>query len=113
MRFFISFILISLLAALAETFVSWWIVVVVALLVTLFTGLRPGRAFGAGFAGIGLLWLILSLVHDIPNDHILSSRMAALFHLPNYTMFVLVTVIVGGLVGGLGGWCGSLLRRII
>ena len=113
MRFFVSFILIAILAAFAEIQLPWWSVAIVAFIVALIANLRPAKAFGAGFIGIALLWLILALVQDIRNNHILSARMAPLFHLPHYSLFILVTVLVGGLVGGLGAWCGSLVRRMI
>ena len=61
-------------------------------------------------AGIGLFWLTACIIHDSANGHILSARMAALFHLPNYVMFIVVTVFIGGLVGGLSAWAGALIR---
>ena len=110
MRFLLSVILIALLAAGAEYFMPWWSVAVVCFIVSLLIKQRAGRAFLAGFCGIALMWLVIALIHDIANDHILSTRMAALFHLPNYGLFIVVTVLIGGLVGGLSAWAGALLR---
>lgn len=110
MRFVLSVILIAVLSAVAEYFLPWWTIAVVAFLVSLLTLMRPGKAFLAGFCGVALCWLIAALLRDIPNEHILSVRMAALFHLPNYALFIVVTIVVGGLVGGLAAWAGSLLR---
>jgi hypothetical protein len=73
-------------------------------------GGKPGLAFLAGFLGVGLLWLIAATLHDAANNHILSARMAVLFHLPGYGYFIMVTVFIGGLVGGLGAWTGALMR---
>ena len=110
MRFLLSVILIILLSALAEYFLPWWSVAVVAFLVSAFIAQKPGKAFLAGFSGIAIFWLLACLVKDMANDHILSTRMAALFHLPNYGLFIVVTVFIGGLVGGLAAWSGALLR---
>ncbi len=112
MRFIISILLIAVLAAFAEHFFAWWSVAVVCFLVTLIAGLKPGKAFLAGFFGIGICWLVAALCHDIANDHILSQRMAELFKLPNYILFILVTVLIGSLVGGLAGWSGGLVRKM-
>jgi len=111
MRFWLFVLLIALLAAVAEQFLPWWSVAVVAFVVSAFANPKPGRAFRAGFCGIGLCWLVAALLHDIANEHILSTRMAALFHLPNYALFIVVTVFVGGLVGGLSAWAGALIRQ--
>ena len=110
MRFLLSIILIALLSAAAEYYCPWWAVAVVAFVVSAFIRQKPGRAFLAGFSGIGLFWLTACVIHDSANGHILSARMAALFHLPNYVMFIVVTVFIGGLVGGLSAWAGALIR---
>ena|ERR1035437_1569135 len=110
MRFLLAVILIALLSAVAEYFLPWWTIAVVCFLVSLFIGGKPGKAFLMGFLGIAIFWLIAALMHDLSNEHILSTRMAALFHLPNYGLFIVVTVFVGGLVGGLSAWAGALLK---
>lgn len=110
MRFFLSVLLVTLISALAEYFFPWWSVAVVSFLAALLVGGKPGKAFLMGFFGVGLLWLTDALLHDIANEHILSTRMASLFHLPNYTLFIVVTVLIGGLVGGLSARAGALLK---
>jgi hypothetical protein len=111
MRFIISILLIAILAAVATYFFAWWSVAIVCFIITLIAGLKPGKAFLAGFFGIGVFWLIAAVGHDIPNEHILSQRMAVLFKLPHYSLFILVTVLIGALVGGLAGWSGGLARK--
>lgn len=109
MRFFSTLISISILAAIVEFFLPWWTIAVVAFIVSLVTALRPGKAFLAGFLGIMLFWLVIIVLRDIPNEHILSRRMAELFHLPGYGLFILVTIFIGGIVGGLSALSGALL----
>jgi hypothetical protein len=110
MRFFLSVILIALLSAAVEYFLPWWSIAVVCFLVSLFVRQGSGRAFLMGFCGIGIFWLTAALLHDISNEHILSARMAALFHLPNYALFIVVTAFIGGLVGGLAAWSAALVK---
>ena len=111
MRFLLAVLLIVLLSAVAEYFLPWWSMAVVSFVVSLLMGYRGGKSFLMGFFGVALCWLTFAMVHDIPNEHILSTRMAKLFSLPNYGLFILVTVVVGGLVGGLAAWSATLLRQ--
>ena len=110
MKLFLSIILIALLSAAAEYFFPWWTIAIVSFLVCLVMAITPGKALLAGSLGIAIFWIIAILLKDIPNDHILSHRMAALFHLPDYPLFIIVTVFIGALTGGLAGWSGALFR---
>ena len=109
-RFLLSVILIAVLSAVAEQWLPWWTIAVVCFIVALVANQRPGKAFLMGFMGIAIFWLVDCTMHDIANEHILATRMAALFKLSNYALFIVVTVFVGGLVGGLSAWAGALLR---
>ncbi len=110
MRFLFSVLIIALLSAGAEFLLPWWSCAVVCFLVALFARQSGGRAFLIGFLGVGIFWLVAALLHDVANEHILSTRMAALFKLPNYWLFILVTVFIGGLVGGMAAWVGATLK---
>lgn len=110
MKNLLSILIISVLAAVATWFLPWWMIAVVPFVVAIFFQLRPGKAFLISALAIILFWLVVILIRDIPNDHILSSRMAKLFSLPGYGLFIVVNLIVGALVGGLGGWAGGLMN---
>ncbi|XZF15824.1 hypothetical protein ACTHGU_06785 [Chitinophagaceae bacterium MMS25-I14] len=112
MRFIISVILIILLAGAATYFLPWWLIAVVSFAVTLLLRLKPGAGFFAGFLGIAILWAGWALKADAANDHILSRKMGILFHLPNYTLFIIVATFIGALAGGLAGWSGALVRKM-
>ena len=111
MRFLLTIIYIGVCAAIAEYFLPWWTIAAVSFILSSAIGLKPGRSFVAGFLGIALFWLTAALCKDIPNQHILSARMAALFHLPGYGLFICITVLLGGIVGGMAAWAGALFRK--
>lgn len=111
MRLLFSILLIALLSFLSEYFFPWWTVAVVAFMIVLLFRLGSGKAFLAGFTGISLLWLLTAFLKDNANEHILSSKMAALFHLPGSFLFLLTGAVIGGLVGGLAGWSGAVVRK--
>jgi hypothetical protein len=111
MRFTSSVLFIAILAAICTWFLPWWMIAVASAVVSFIIHLTNGRAFLSGFLGIALCWSILIIRVDGPNEHILSSRMAQLFSLPGYWMFILVNVVMGALVGGLAAWAGAALRN--
>lgn len=109
---FIVSIIIVALGLIFSLFMSgMWMAVVLPLVLMISMQITGKRAFGAGVLGIAFLWLVLILIKDVPNHHILSSRMAGLLGLPNSGMFILVNVLLGGLIGGLSGWSGAVLNK--
>ncbi len=112
MRIAITILATALLAALAEWLGSWWYAAVVAGIIGIFAGLRTGKAFVAGFCGIALMWLAVLLVKDIANGHIFTRKLAQLFHLPSFVLYIISTFLLGGMVGGLPAWAGAHLRRM-
>lgn len=105
MRTVIAILVIAVLSAIATWFLPWWMIAVVAFLVVAFY--KPPRPFLSGFAGIALLWLVWILFKDISNEHILSTRMAKVFSLPNYALLIILNIFIGGLIGGLAGWSAA------
>ena len=110
MRTFIIILITAALAGLATWFLPWWMVAVVAFLMAVLLYLPPGKAFRVGAFSIMSLWFVVLLARDIPNEHILSTRMAMLFGLPHFSLYILVTIVVAALVGGLAGWAGGLMN---
>lgn len=113
MRFLISILFIALLSFAAEIFLPWWSVAVVCFCTVLLFRFKSGKAFASGFLGVFLFWVTVSLFKDFSNEHILSSRMAQLFHVPHSVLFILVSALIGGFVGGLAGWSGAMVRGVV
>lgn len=113
MRYLITLFSIAVLSFLFTWFLPWWLMPVTAYALAFFMGLKPGRAFSAGFLAIFILWLLLLLSADLGNGGRLSQRMSGLFFLPHRYLFLLVNVLLGGLIGGLAAWSGALTRRAV
>lgn len=111
MRLVLCILMTIVLSFMAEQVFAWWSLAVISFLSAALFNLTAARGFLAGFLSGLLLWLSVSLYADIANDHILSTRMAALFHLPGTTIFLVVAACVGALVGGLAGASGALVRK--
>lgn len=113
MRFLLATLLIALLSYIAGLFMPWWSIALVAFLVALFMRSSIGVSFLAGFSGIFLLWALISLWIDIKNENILSHKIAQLFPLGGSSaLLIIVTALVGALVGGFGAMSGASLLPV-
>ena len=112
MKFIITTLLIALLSFLSGLYLPWWGFALAAFLVSALVPQRPGISFLAGFLGLFLLWSVLSWAMDAPNNSILSKKIAVLLPLGGSTvLLILITALVGALVGGGAALTGSYIHR--
>jgi len=106
------FVLLLILSLAASYIFPWWIIVIIAFVASLLMANRAAHAFGSGFSATFLAWLILSLFKSLPNEHQLAERVTQLFGLPHWTLLLLITCIIGGLVGGLSALSGFYIKQV-
>ncbi len=108
----IQILLIALLSALAQLVLPWWSIAIVAFGVCFWRSTRGRQAFRSGFLGIAVVWLLYALLIHLRTEGVFTGRMGLLlFKSESAALPLLVTVILGGLVGGLSGLTGFLIRR--
>ncbi|MBC6991531.1 MULTISPECIES: hypothetical protein [Hymenobacter] len=108
------FLVILVAGAVAQVFLPWWSVAVVAFAAALWLGTHGGWAFLAGFEGVGFVWFALAAWLNVQNQGLLSHRVAQLLPLGgNGWALVVVTAILGGLVGGLAALAGCWVRQAV
>lgn len=108
MKFLVATLLTATLGFVAGKFLPWWSIALIAFLVALLMKQNIGRGFLSGFLGIFLLWGVLALWIDVKNDGVLSRQIARLLPLGGSSvLLILVTGLVGALVGGFAGMTGS------
>ena len=113
MRFLLATLLTAAFAFIAGMFLPWWSIAIVSFLVALFLLPNIGLGFLSGFLGIFLLWGLLSLWIDIKNESILSGKIAQIIPLGGSSiLLILVTAIIGAIVGGFAGMAGSSLAPV-
>jgi hypothetical protein len=108
MKFLIQLIAIGLSAFALELVMPWWCVAIAA-----FVGgfaLKSKANFLAGLLGIALLWLIKAWLLDASSSAPLAERVAAIFSLSK-PLLMLVTALIGGLVGGFAAMTGASLKK--
>lgn len=114
MKLLIKIVLIAVLALLLEMFMPWWGIALAAFAVEMAMGKPKGRAFLAGFLGIFILWFANAFIIDMQNEHILAGKVANILPLGgSVIMLIVVTAVIGGLVGGLAAATGRELKRAI
>ena len=114
MKIATAFILTIIVSFAAGLYFPWWSFALVAFLVALMVYQKPAMAYLTGFVSIFLLWGVLAWGIDTQNEHILSKRIALLFPLHGSSMLlILITALVGAIIGGLSALSGSFLRRFL
>lgn len=105
------FLIILILSFASGYFLPWWVVAIAAFLAAFIAGRTSRQSFWSGFGAVFIGWAVLALFKSVPNDHILATRVAAMFHLPHWIFILFVTALIGGLVGGMSALSGVLLKR--
>lgn len=95
-------------------FLPWWSAALASSIVMAVMRARPMPAFLLGFLSVFLLWAVWISARSIANEHILAHRMSAMvIGKDNPWAIMALSAAIGGLMGGLGGLCGSLFMRIL
>lgn len=104
-------LLTFLLASAVQLFLPWWSLAVVCYALGFVSARFGGSAFGIGFGGAALSWLLPAAWLNMQNEGLLAHRMAQLLPLGGSAVaLVLVTAVVAGLVGGWAMLAGAYLR---
>jgi len=111
MRFAIAILLVLVLNYMSGLVFPWWIIALVGLITGYLVNLTPAKSFLAGFLACFILWAGIAFYIDIANEHILTTRVGALFTLKQPIIMVLITGCIGGMVTGLASLTGALLRK--
>lgn len=109
-----AIVLTAFLAFVAGIYTNlpWWSFAITSLLVAISIHQKPWKAFVSGFAGLFILWVVLALLKDIPNEHLLSKKVASILPLGgSYILLLLLTGFIAGLLSGLAALSGSYIRK--
>lgn len=108
-----SIIAIIILGYIIQFVTPWWGVALATMLVTFLLNKNYWVSFIVGFFAVFLLWGGFALIKDLANESLLSAQVGDLLQgLPSIALIVL-TGIIGGLLGGLSGLVGHSARELI
>jgi len=114
MKFIIAIILTALLSFTIGLFtiLPWYSFMVGVAAVAWGIHQKPSKAFLSGFIALFSLWLLLAFLKDNGNNHILATKVAYILPLQgSYVLLLLITALIGGLLGGFAALTGSFLRK--
>lgn len=112
MKFIVVLLLTALLGYAAPLYFTWWSFAVTSFIIALLIHQKAFVTFIAGFLGMFLLWLFLTLTIDDANQHILSQRIAHVLPLNGSSLvLILITSCVGGLISGFAALSGSFATK--
>lgn len=111
-RFLTVMVIMAVASYAAIMLMPWWVTMILAFVVILLLPMSRAKAFLATALGTSISYAVMSIRTDVANDHILSSKMAVLFHMPSFIMMVVLTILIGFITAGLGGWTGAALSQL-
>lgn len=94
-------------------FFDWWTVAIAGFIGGFFFGTASGETFAKGTVGVSILWLLMVLYYHFSTQGILSNKIAQILPVGgNVGILIIVTVLIGGLVGGCGAVSGFLSKNL-
>lgn len=112
MKFLLSTILIALVSLVLGMFLPWWTVAIAAFGIVYLHRLTPGFAFLSGFTGVFICWALIAFFRNTANDGILAHKIALILPLGGSSaLLILLSAMVGGIVGGMAGLTASFVHR--
>lgn len=94
-------------------YLPWWSIAPACFIVALIMRLNVGVSFLAGFVSLFVLWFGMSWFISSANQDILAHRISLLiFKRDNPQSLMLLTAMIGAIVGGLGALSGGILSKI-
>jgi hypothetical protein len=109
MKLIAHIIVVLLISWLLQSFLPWWTMAIGAFATGLYFRQNGFKSFFAGLIGVGLLWFGMAYYIDTTTDSILSSKVAAIFPTKTVGLLMLVTAVIGGLVGGFASMTGGII----
>ncbi len=108
MKFLVQVLFTIIFCAVLQFFLPWWTLAIGAFGVAFLFENKSFPAFAAGFVGVALLWLGIAVYISIATDSVLTTKLNQLLPINS----LVITALIGGLVGGFGALTGSLFRRL-
>ena len=107
---YILLLYIFLLLIISYTVPIWYIFIIVLILLSLIFSKKDTPAFFFGFISVFIVWTFIMIFIDKQNNSILSEKITVLFKLPSKWLLILITAVIGSLLGGLSSLLGKYIK---
>ncbi len=88
----------------------WYLYIPVLIGLSILFSKKETPAFLYGFISVFMVWFLMMLLIDVKNDALLSQKIAVLFKLPSKWLLILLTSIIGSILGGLASLLGKNIK---
>ncbi len=106
MKFIIHIAITIVICYLLQLFLPWWTMAVGSFTIAYLLGNKGFPSFAAGFLATGMLWIGFAFYVDVITSSILTEKLNRLLPVNSF----ILTLLIGGLVGGFASLTGSLIR---
>ncbi|QCK15933.1 hypothetical protein [Mangrovivirga cuniculi] len=106
-------VLVGVLIYFLHSYLPWYSPMIFSILVFAIFELKLGNVITAAFFGSVLASLLMTFLIDSANEAILSNRIAGIFGLTSGIYLHVITALIAGISGILGGFLGYSFRRMI
>lgn len=109
-KFFIATILTALFSFSCVLFFPWWAIAISSFIVAIIVKQNSLFSFLSGFIALFFTWGIHAFIIDTKNNHLLAAKVAGILKIGESSFtIILLSAIVGGIIGGLGALTASYL----
>ncbi|MBB2144144.1 hypothetical protein GM921_01490 [Pedobacter sp. LMG 31464] len=107
------FLVIIIASFLLQLVLPWWVIIIISFATCGLIGKTGKISFWQPFLAIFVLWLGMALFKSLPNHNILATRVAEMLSVKLWPLVLLITILLGGLVAGISGYCGHHFRKAV
>lgn len=93
-------------------FYSWWWIIIDTFLATLLMGKTPLGSFLSGFLAVTVVWGGYAFAVNSANEGLLLQKIAQVFGAPSGWLLILLTIMLGALVGGFSALTAYSLKAL-
>lgn len=112
MVFILRLVLIAISCFGLGYIMPWWSIVVCAFSISFFLPGNSFNAFLSGFLGIGLVWMVMAWKFDMESGSNMSRKIIDLFPIDDHILLIVVTGLIGAIVGGFSAVTGNTFRQL-
>ena len=113
MKYIFAIAGVIILGVAVQSFMPWWSVAIVAAIMGASFKLNNLQSYLIGFLGVFLLWGSYAALINHSNESILATKVGVIFGGLGAFQLVLVTALLGGIIGGFGALTGRLGRNFL
>jgi len=112
MKLIARILIIATLTYIVSFYAPWWFGAIISGLVALIIYSSGISAFISGLIGVGIIWFGYAFYLDFSSDAYFSGKIIELFPFDDPIILIVLSGLIGGLIGGFGALAGHTFRGL-